>query len=78
MTGGAYRQKAQPCLVLSLPGRAAKRIKAANTAICSGALHLAIFDQPLAAEDRQADCHAAFPSSFVGQSTFNIRLPPLD
>jgi hypothetical protein len=68
MTGGASRQEAQSCLVLSLPGRPAKRIKAANRAICSGALHLAIFDQPLTAEDRQAvykHSFAAFPLSFV-------------
>jgi hypothetical protein len=30
MTGGASRQSAQPCLVRSLPGRPAKRIKAAK------------------------------------------------
>ena len=30
MTGGASRQGAQPCLVRSLPGRPAKRVKAAK------------------------------------------------
>jgi len=30
MTGGASREGAQPCLVHSLPGRPAKRIKAAE------------------------------------------------